>query len=58
MNISQKFYQKVHLNDARAVIFFYILCTSLLLLPIKYSFHAKVRLVCQVFKNFFLKLSW
>ena len=56
MNITQKCYSKIHLN-VLALIFFFIycqiLCTLVLLLLIKYSFHAKVCLVCDRFKDYF-----
>ena len=41
INITQKPYHKIYLNDALALVFcFYLLCTSVLLLFIRYSFHA------------------
>ena len=57
--IMQKLYNKIHLHNAFATMFFfYLLCISVLLLLIKYYFHALARLVCHVFKVFFLKWSW
>ena len=46
MSIKQKLYNKIHLNNFLAIMLcFYLLCTSVLLLLIKYSFHAIARLV-------------
>ena len=54
----QKLYNKIHLNNAFAIMFFfYLLCISVLLLLIKYYFHALARLVCHVFKVFFSKMK-
>ena len=56
MNITQKLYNKINLNDVLALIFFfYKLCTSVLLLLIKYFFHAQARLLFHL-QRFFPKM--
>ena len=57
MNITQKLYNKVHLNELALMIFFYILCTLVPLILIKYLFHSKLCLVCHLLKDSFLKWS-